>query len=202
MFVPRFLYPLLPYRSMVFPFLVACAIVVPCWLIFRLYRRRNPGNRISFLREILLLIFVAYLAGLAVATLTPNRSSRMIAAGRGGVQLRPNLASLTCSSASMPEGSTARGFCEHNARGNVMLFFPLGILIPLLWTHIRFRRGILIAIAVSISIEIVQYLSSSLGSYRAVDINDVALNVIGASLGLMLVSVLRFRPRFRTAVPQ
>jgi glycopeptide antibiotics resistance protein len=83
-----------------------------------------------------------------------------------------------------------------------MLFFPLGILIPLLWTHIRFRRGILIAIAVSISIEIVQYLSSSLGSYRAVDINDVVLNVIGASLGLMLVSVLRFRPRFRTAVPQ
>jgi glycopeptide antibiotics resistance protein len=202
MFVPRFLYPLLPYRSMVFPFLVACAIVVPCWLIFRLYRRRNPGNRISFLREILLLIFVAYLAGLAVATLTPNRSSRMLAAGRGGIQLRPNLASLTCSSASMPEGSTARGFCEHNARGNVMLFFPLGILIPLLWTHIRFRRGILIAIAVSISIEIVQYLSSSLGSYRAVDINDVVLNVIGASLGLMLVSVLRFRPRFRTAVPQ
>jgi glycopeptide antibiotics resistance protein len=202
MFVPRFLYPLLPYRSMVFPFLVACAIVVPCWLIFRLYRRRNPGNRISFLREILLLIFVAYLACLAVATLTPNRSSRMLAAGRGGIQLRPNLASLTCSSASMPEGSTARGFCEHNARGNVMLFFPLGILIPLLWTHIRFRRGILIAIAVSISIEIVQYLSSSLGSYRAVDINDVVLNVIGASLGLMLVSVLRFRPRFRTAVPQ
>jgi glycopeptide antibiotics resistance protein len=187
---------------MVFPFLVACAIVVPCWLIFRLYRRRNPGNRISFLREILLLIFVAYLAGLVVATLTPNRSSRMLASGRGGIQLRPNLASLTCSSASMPEGSTARGFCEHNARGNVMLFFPLGILIPLLWTHIRFRRGILIAIAVSISIEIVQYLSSSLGSYRAVDINDVVLNVIGASLGLMLVSVLRFRPRFRTAVPQ
>ena len=202
MFVPRFLYPLLPYRSMVFPFLVACAIVVPCWLIFRLYRRRNPGNRISFLREILLLIFVAYLAGLVVATLTPNRSSRMLASGRGGIQPRPNLASLTCSSASMPEGSTARGFCEHNARGNVMLFFPLGILIPLLWTHIRFRRGILIAIAVSISIEIVQYLSSSLGSYRAVDINDVVLNVIGASLGLMLVSVLRFRPRFRTAVPQ
>ena len=202
MFVPRFLYPLLPYRSLAFPFLVACAIVVPCWLIFRLYRRRTPGNRISFLREILLLIFVAYLAGLAVATLTPNRSSRMIAAGRGGVQLRPNLASLTCSSASMPEGSTARGFCEHNARGNVMLFFPLGILIPLLWTHIRFRKGILIAIAVSISIEIVQYLSSSLGSYRAVDINDVALNVIGASLGLMLVSILRFRPRLRPAVQQ
>jgi glycopeptide antibiotics resistance protein len=193
MFVPRLLYPFLPYRSLVFPILVACAVVVPCWVIFRLYRRRTSGYRLSFKREILLLTFVAYLAGLAVATLTPNRSSRLVAAGSGGIELHPNLTSLICSSANMPEGSKARAFCVRNAKGNVMLFFPLGLLIPLVWRRLRFWTGVQIAIALSISIELVQYLSSALGSYRAVDVNDVVLNVFGACLGLVLVSLLRLR---------
>ena len=197
MFVPRILYPFLPYRSMIFPFLVLSGIVASCWLIFRLYRRRTRGQQVSFAREILLLIFVVYLAGLASATLTPNRSSRMRAAGTGGIELRPNLASLTCSPSYFPEGSSGRGFCVRNAQGNVALFFPLGILIPLVWRRVRFWKGLLIAIAVSISIELVQYMSSALGSYRAVDVNDVILNVFGALMGLALVSLLRLvrRPR-------
>jgi glycopeptide antibiotics resistance protein len=70
-----------------------------------------------------------------------------------------------------------------------MLFFPLGILLPLVWRRLRFWRGIQIAVAVSISIEIVQYLTRA-WSNRAVDVNDVILNVVGASLGLVLVSLL------------
>jgi glycopeptide antibiotics resistance protein len=196
----QLVYPFLVYRDIAFPFLVLSALVVPCWLVFRLYRRRTPGHRLSFQREILLLTFVVYLAGLAAATLTPNRSSRMIADGTGGIELHPNLASLTCSSASLPRGSTARAFCVRNARGNVVLFFPFGFLIPLVWRRLRFWRGIQIAIAVSISIELVQYLSSAWGSYRAADVNDVVLNGLGASLGLTLVFLLRLRRGTRPAV--
>ena len=116
-----------------------------------------------------------------------------------GIDLHPNLASLTCSSAILPRGSTARAFCVHNARGNVMLFFPLGILIPLVWRRLRFWRGIQIAVALSISIEIVQYLSRAV-SNRATDVNDVILNVVGASLGLMLVYLLRMLLGTRAAV--
>jgi glycopeptide antibiotics resistance protein len=189
MMIPKFLYPFLPYRSYAFPFLVLSAIVVPCWLVFRLYRLRTPGHRLSFPREIVLLTFVVYLSGLAVATLIPNNNSRMAAEAAMGIDLRPSLASLTCSSATLPRGSTARAFCLHNAKGNVMLFFPLGILLPLVWRRLRFWRGIQIAVAVSISIEIVQYLTRA-WSNRAVDVNDVILNVVGASLGLVLVSLL------------
>jgi glycopeptide antibiotics resistance protein len=117
----------------------------------------------------------------------------LLAEGRGGIELHPNLGSLTCSSATLPKGSRAQAFCAHNARGNVVLFFPLGILIPLVWMQVRFWRGILIAIALSCSIELVQYLSSAWGSYRAADVNDVILNVFGACLGLALVSLLRLR---------
>jgi glycopeptide antibiotics resistance protein len=198
--VPRFLYPLLPYRSFLFPILVLSSIVVPCWLVFRLYRHRARRHPLSLPRELLLLAFVFYLAALAAATLTPNRSSRLLAEGRGGIELRPNVASLTCSSASLPPGSTAQAFCLHNAKGNVMLFFPLGILIPLVWRHLRFWRGMEIVLALSLSIELAQYLSSAWGSYRSADVNDVILNVFGAGLGMALVSLLRLLRGTRAAV--
>jgi len=193
------LYPFLPYRSLFFPFLVLSAIAVPYWLIFRLYRLRTPGHHLSFRREILLLTFVVYLCGLATATLIPNHNSRLAAEAAVGIDLHPNLASLTCSSATLPKGSTAQAFCVHNAKGNVMLFFPLGILIPLVWRRLRFWRGIQIAIAISVSIELVQYLSRA-WSNRTADVNDVILNVLGAGLGLVLVFLLRLLRGTRPAV--
>jgi glycopeptide antibiotics resistance protein len=198
----QLIYPFLPYRSMAFPILVVSLIVVPCWLVFRLYRHRTGGHPLSFHREILLLTFVVYLSGLAAATLIPNHNSRLAAEAAVGIDLHPNLASLTCSSAILPRGSTARAFCVRNARGNVMLFFPLGILIPLVWRRLRFWTGIQIAIALSSSIELVQYLSRAWGSNRSADVNDVVLNVLGASLGLVLVSLLRLRRGTGPAVPR
>jgi glycopeptide antibiotics resistance protein len=193
-------YPFLAYRSIVFPFLVLSAIAVPCWLLFRLYRLGALGRPLSFHREILLLIFVVYLCGLGTATLEPNRSSRYRAEATVGLDLHPSLASLTCSSALLPRGSTTQGFCVRNARGNVMLFFPLGILLPLVWTRLRFWSGIRIAIAVSVSIELIQYLSRTWGINRTADVNDFILNVLGASLGLAVVSLLRLRQGTRPAV--
>jgi glycopeptide antibiotics resistance protein len=98
-----------------------------------------------------------------------------------GIDVHPSLASLTCSSATLPSGSTAQAFCVRNARGNFLLFFPLGILIPLVWRRLRFWRGMQIAIAVSCSIELVQYLSRAWG-HRTADVNDVILNVLGRVL--------------------
>jgi len=194
-----FVYPFLPYRSFFFPFLVLSAIALPCWLVFRLYRLRTPGHGLSFRREILLLTFVVYLSGLATATLIPNHNSRQAAEAAMGIDLHPSLASLTCSSATLPSGSTARAFCVHNTRGNLFLFFPLGILMPLVWRRLRFFRAIQIAIAVSVSIELVQYLSTA-WSNRSADVNDVILNVLGACLGLAIVFLLRLLGGARPAV--
>jgi glycopeptide antibiotics resistance protein len=195
------LYPFLPYRDIAFPFLVVAAIAVPCWVAFRLYRRRAPGQRPSLHREVLLLAVVVYLSGLAAATLTPNRGSRARVEATDGIKLRPDLAALTCSSATLPSGSTARAFCVRNARGNVLLFVPLGILIPLVWRRLRFWRGMQIAIALSCGIELVQYLSRAWGSMRLADVNDVLLNVFGAFLGLAIVFLLRLRRVTSLAVP-
>ena len=189
------IYPFLPYRSLFYPFFVACAFAVPSWVAFRLYRRRTTGRRESLRRELLLLTFVVYLAGLASATLTPNRPSREVAEAARAITLRPDAASLTCASASMPDGSRARGFCMRNAQGNIALFFPLGLLLPLVWRRLRFRDGLLIALGVSVGIEVLQYVSRAIGSLRNADVNDVILNVLGAGLGLVLGLLLRWRPR-------
>ena len=196
----QLLYLFLPYRSFLAPILALSAIVVPCWLAFRFYRHRARGRVLSWARELLLLTFVLYLSAVVAVTLSPNRSTRLLAAGTGGIEVRPKLASLICSAASLPAGSTAHAFCVHNARGNLMLFFPLGILPPLVWPRLRFWRGMQIAIALSVCIEILQYLSSAWGSYRAADVNDVILNVAGAGAGLALMSLVRFRRGARPVV--
>ena len=194
-------YQFLVYRSIVFPFLVVSLVVVPCWLIFRLYRLRARRHPLSLKRESLLLIFVIYLSGLAAATLEPNHNPRLLAEDTTGIELRPDLATLTCSSAFLPEGSKPGAFCVYNAKGNILLFFPLGILIPLVWRRLRFWRAIQVAIGVSITIELLQYASRAWGSYRAVDINDVLLNVFGACLGLALVYLLRLLRGTRPVQP-
>jgi glycopeptide antibiotics resistance protein len=52
---------------------------------------------------------------------------------------------------------------------------------------------VLIAIALSVGIELLQYLSRAWGSYRLADVNDVILNGVGACAGLMAASLLRLR---------
>jgi len=187
------LYPLLPYRSIVYPFVILTAIVVPVWLVFRLYRSRASTQPASFGRELLLLVFVVYLSGLAAATLEPNRNSHVAVAATDGLELRPNLASLTCTSASVAADSRAHGFCMRNARGNFALFVPLGLMLPLVGRRLRFWTALQIAAAVSIGIELAQYLSRP-WSNRLADVNDVILNVLGACLGLLIVTLLRIRP--------
>jgi len=80
-----------------------------------------------------------------------------------------------------------------------MLFFPFGILIPLIWTRLRFWQAMQIVVLLSISIEILQYMSRTWIN-RSSDVNDVILNVVGASLGLMLVTLMRLLNSSRTAV--
>ena len=197
---PRLFYPLLPYRSFLLPFVVVSAVAVPCWLAYRLYRRRTTGHRPTLQREILLLIFVLYLSGLAAVTLVPSHPSREVAESSRAIDLLPDVTSLTCSSASMPAGSRAHGFCVRNARGNLVLFIPLGFLLPLVWPRLRFWKGMQIALVVSVSIELLQYLSRAWGSQRTADVNDVILNCVGAGLGLAVMFVLRLRRGTRPAV--
>lgn len=65
---------------------------------------------------------------------------------------------------------------------NVVLFVPLGFLLPLIWPRQhRFWRVLLAGIAFSLLIELSQLLN-----LRSTDIDDLLLNTIGAAIGFAL----------------
>jgi glycopeptide antibiotics resistance protein len=76
---------------------------------------------------------------------------------------------------------------------NVMMFMPLGVLVPLLWPGAgSVRRTGLLGLAGSAAIETAQLvLWLTLGNFRTVDINDLIANTGGAVLGLLLLRRLR-----------
>ena len=85
-----------------------------------------------------------------------------------------------------------------NTFGNIALFMPLGACLVVMGHNsrrIRFGRGgtILLAMALSLGIEITQYIFS-LGFS---DVDDLVFNTLGASLGAFLVSRSSFQVQLR-----
>lgn len=71
-----------------------------------------------------------------------------------------------------------------NLAGNVVMFVPLGFLLPCIWPKLRtFRRFLLCVALVIATVEILQ-LFTLLGSC---DIDDLILNVLGATIGFGLI---------------
>jgi glycopeptide antibiotics resistance protein len=76
-------------------------------------------------------------------------------------------------------------FCLRNTLGNLVLFVPLGILLPMVSRRFRMlKRVLLFALILSVSIEAIQFFLRFVGNPRSVDIDDVILNTLGACLGL------------------
>ena len=78
--------------------------------------------------------------------------------------------------------------------GNVLLFLPLGLLMPVLWRRERLRDALLAGLALSLGIEVVQLV---LG--RFLDVQDLLLNVLGAGLGWGLWAAVG-RPKARVRI--
>ena len=78
---------------------------------------------------------------------------------------------------------------------NVVMFVPLGVLVPLLWPAFRhMTRLAWLALAASAAIELTQLvLWVTLGSRRTVDVNDLIANTGGALLGLLVLRLLATR---------
>ena len=72
--------------------------------------------------------------------------------------------------------------------GNIVAFVPVGFLVPLILRRRAIGLTIAIGLALSITIEVVQFSASiSMGFlYRVADIDDVILNTLGTAIGLLL----------------
>ena len=86
--------------------------------------------------------------------------------------------------------------------GNLILFAPLGYLLPLIFNKFNaFVKIIITALIFSASIEIVQFVANNFMGfpYRAADIDDIILNTIGAVMGYLLFKLTK--PIIRKLLP-
>jgi glycopeptide antibiotics resistance protein len=86
---------------------------------------------------------------------------------------------------------------------NVIMFIPLGILLPQLWPRLdQMGRLALRAGAASLAIELAQLvLGLTVGSRRTVDVNDLIANTGGALVGLLILRLAVPVPAHRAAPP-
>ena len=88
-------------------------------------------------------------------------------------------------------GTDKLRYTKENLVGNIVLFFPFGILLPLLFKNLSsFTKVLAITFAISLCLELIQ-LFAILGNF---DVDDILLNLFGASLGFgnyILVRELR-----------
>ena len=78
-----------------------------------------------------------------------------------------------------------------NSLLNVLLFIPLGLLLPMIWMRYRnVKSTVAFGIGLSMMIELLQMLT-----FRATDVNDLITNTSGAAVGFLLAApVLRKFP--------
>ena len=82
-----------------------------------------------------------------------------------------------------------------DALENIVVFIPLGMLVPLLLARVTWWRVLAVGAAFSLTIELAQLVAGRFwdGGHIA-DVNDLAFNVAGAALGLGLLAALAHVP--------
>lgn len=85
----------------------------------------------------------------------------------------------------LAEGS--RELFSLNIGGNIAMFVPLGMFLPLLWARTKAPATLLTAALMSAAIETVQFFTG-----RVADVDDLILNMAGAALGYVIYLLLTF----------
>lgn len=79
------------------------------------------------------------------------------------------------------------GIAFQNVIGNIVIFIPLGVYLPLFKKDKRSTVSILIIFAVSLCTEMIQWVFG----IGATDVDDILLNVFGGLIGIVLFQIFR-----------
>ena len=135
--------------------LISMLILIPVFSVL---------NKVSFhnvKRTVLYFIFAAYLAAVYLFVGMPTLQFMRFELSLTLMPFLPMLADVK------------------NTVLNIILFIPLGIMLPFLWKKFdTLKATMLFGFGMSLAVEILQILT-----YRATDINDIIANTFGAVLG-------------------
>jgi glycopeptide antibiotics resistance protein len=175
------------------PAILLFLYTLPLWVLLRLllYKTRFSAGNIR--RETTCFVFYSYLVLLAAVTVLPVEFSRYNNLHTRGINLAPVKNSWAEIKAVLHvHNSLMMLHAMENLLGNIILFIPMGFLLPVLFTGMRrFGYVVLAGCLVSVSIESTQWISRFFGIYRFVDIDDVLLNTLGTATGYLLFRMSR-----------
>ncbi|WP_448702333.1 VanZ family protein [Mucilaginibacter sp. AW1-3] len=175
------------FHQLLKPALIIFSLMLPAWFILRLMVNgyRKNGSTFSLKHELTLFWFYTYIICVLLVTVVPIPMTRHQNTGFDHINFIPVVHTLKEFIATFSRGSIyMKIHTLENVPGNVVLFFPLGVLLPVLSPAFRSLKSIfLTALVFSFSIELTQFIWQHFGNYRSVDIDDIILNTLGGVLG-------------------
>lgn len=162
------------------------------YIIFRFLKLKKSSGDINYKKESLYLIFVCYIVGLFNLVLVPRNFWDIIwynifynfnenpFAGIFDFSYNfiPTIYKIIIGEYTLDSWGKAM------IVGNFLMFIPMGIMLPLVFKNINKKNIFVIAILITLSIEILQPIVG-----RSFDIDDIIMNFIGIIIGYLAVTI-------------
>lgn len=168
-------------------------LAVPFYVIGRVIFIKIKKIKVEKVREMLLGLFVLYIAGLASQTLIPNwlfgidseTGELFFEVYSTHMDSRPNFIPFNTI---IPYITDWYHYSFINIVANIFIFSPIGFFVPLLWKNWQsFWKILLLGIATTFFIEFFQLFVG-----RSTDIDDIILNTIGVIIGYGVFILYKF----------
>ena len=173
-----------------------CAVSFPIYCIFRMFFMKN--RRKSVRRELGMAAFFFYSVSIFSQTIIPNFQllNGKIIFDTSTAYVRSNFTPFRTIMLYYDQlNGPLANIAFYNLAGNIVLFIPFGIFIPLLWKKFRgWRIMHLVAFIIPLFIEGTQYFIG-----RSIDVDDVLLNAIAIVIGFVVFKIFRRLSKMRQA---
>lgn len=160
-------------------------IILPVIIVIRIFQIIKSEKKTRVFRELGIIVFFMFLTGLLSQTILPAVSIqggaiKLINGDHQAINLEPFRVVSETYNAIKYLNLWQPFFI--NFVGNIVMFIPIGVLLPLLWKRFdRAWRTIGTGFLLSVCIELLQ-----LPQMRSSDVDDLWLNTLGASIGYIL----------------
>ncbi|MBQ7944226.1 MAG: VanZ family protein [Lachnospiraceae bacterium] len=176
--IVRYVIKMMPYMM----------LAIPAYLIIRTIFVKVKKIKVNWYREIVMFAFAVFVVGLASQTIIPKIEigENGFAIAQNGIHetnLIPFRVFVETYNEVFVNGHVT--YFLINILGNIILFMPFGLVIPLLW-KVSCKRTLVIGFCTSLFIEVSQMFLK-----RVTDIDDLMLNTMGVLLGVMVYSLLK-----------
>ena len=174
--------------GMKFAFIVGSIIILIIEMIK--FIKRNEEEKFLNFREVMSLMFKFYILMVIIVTFFPLVIGGYI--GKPSMNIVPVFNTIKdIYEVPIEMESYMVRFWIKNILGNILLLLPLGIFIPMFFKRLRsFKSTVITCALVSLSIEVVQYISMYFGNFRSCDIDDIILNTLGGMIGFIIYKVI------------